>query len=1628
MGFKYQRYQPKPILLAGALLFAAAASTFGQAISTTSNALDRINFGDIGTDAYSEASHAFVNMGNPTGVGGLGLTYREIAPSATSADIGNAAYNEALTFTMVCSPTLQNYLTIQLWGSDTTPDVIYLYTAAQGYNTSYYYATNQPELDFQLSDPVLPGRFFYETTPIPLSMTYGKTSVTLTLNAARSDNYYAGSSTATANLAKGQTSRPIYAAFTHTNPYLILNGGDPQGTAPSASNPAPPNFNSTYLSSILSSIGTQVQNVLNNQIFGLSWSSAVVSGKVPAEIYGYFDSGKSPTNSYTTAEWLNNAAVDTSASNNVRMERLDMVAFAYVTPNFLPEFYQNSNVEQAIVAALDSYSYMQALNGCWGDIVAWDGVGATTATTSNPYGRANAQCSPIEGAGTYALGSAIFQMQQDPAFLAALNQPINSTLEPGIMRYQAYQTMLVNNMNFLNGPIGPGHAPNQDMLQARSYIYSNLALQFLDQKYGTSLALSNSKMLVYVEVAAGLGLDEYGGVWVSSGGLGLEVNGTGNGSYDGGYGLNDMNDLVLIAKILNDNGIETSSFHPVRTVALNAIHAFSNFIYPSIAIAGIRYDNYYREEEDITFRKNLNIGEIESSSNYFDAIDFDDPYAIHAFYLEYANGSTWSVPSSGASGFEDTVDGYMREFADYSALCTMVNTESDPSGINFLNETAHADGVWADPDGSTIAIKHNGEKLDMVLNFRPLGNPDTNLKPSASAEVVNNLARVHDTTTTIDRIATVMMPYSVATGASGSYASGTYGTLYVGRYGNYLVGLNWRSSAATMTLAPDMTSGTATDLVSGENYDLTGTTSVPVPAAGAVALYQSLPTATLNASSIAFAPTPAYSTAPFQTVTLTNSGTGPLLIGTIGIAGTNASDFSYTTSCGNTLAVNASCNFTVSFSPQAVGARAATLYVKTCLSATAQTITLQGTGSTPQVTVSISATPATVTYGSSTTLSATVSGAEVTPTGTVTFYDGGTSLGATSLNSGIATLATLSLVPGSHSISAVYGGDTNYPSATSSSYTVTVNPVAPTLSWAAPTAIAYGTTLSTLQLDATAAGVGGTILPGTLVYSPALGTALPAGTQPLSVAFTPTDIADYTTASTTVLLTVNKQALSVTANNQSMSYGSTLPALTGTLSGVISGDGITASYSTIGTSSSTVGAYPITATLNDPNAKLGNYSVSNTPGVLMIGMATPTLNWNAPALISYGVPLTSAQLDASSTVAGVYLYNPAAGTVPGAGTQMLSVKLTPSDSTDYTSVTANVSLTVNKASLSVTAGNASRPYGAVNPAFSGVLVGSVNGDTFTESFTTAAILTSPPGSYSIVPSISGTNIADYTVSATDGDLIVTQAASSTTLSSSALISVTGALVTFTATVAPATTGTPTGTVSFLDGSTQLGQHTLTASGTATFSTSSLVSGTHSITAQYSGDMNFTASNSAVISEVIATPQLTLTPASNSVSLASGGSTSVGLVLTPVGGFSGTVTLTCASPQSFITCSLPNSTTVGTSSSSVNVSISVASSIGSNQRPMRPNSGGNQTISLSLLPCGVLLLLPLKRRLRRGLRYACHFAGILLIASVFAGCGSNATMETTANLPAAGSYALALTASSSGLPQPSTATITVVVTN
>jgi hypothetical protein len=99
---------------------------------------------------------------------------------------------------------------------------------------------------------------------------------------------------------------------------------------------------------------------------------------------------------------------------------------------------------------------------------------------------------------------------------------------------------------------------------------------------------------------------------------------------------------------------------------------------------------------------------------------------------------------------------------------------------------------------------------------------------------------------------------------------------------------------------------------------------------------------------------------------------------------------------------------------------------------------------------------------------------------------------------------------------------------------------------------------------------------------------------------------------------------------------------------------------------------------------------------------------------------------------------------------------------------------------------------------------------------------------------------------------VNKAATSTTVTSSLNPSSRNQRVTFTATVSANTpaTKTPTGTVTFKDGNTNLHTATLNGSGQASYSVSNLSRGTHQITAVYAGSSNFLTSTSPVLVQTV----------------------------------------------------------------------------------------------------------------------------------------------------------------------------------
>lgn len=192
--------------------------------------------------------------------------------------------------------------------------------------------------------------------------------------------------------------------------------------------------------------------------------------------------------------------------------------------------------------------------------------------------------------------------------------------------------------------------------------------------------------------------------------------------------------------------------------------------------------------------------------------------------------------------------------------------------------------------------------------------------------------------------------------------------------------------------------------------------------------------------------------------------------------------------------------------------------------------------------------PATSTYGSSVTLTATVSPATLpgpsTPTGIVTFYNGATAIGTGTLSGGIASLTTASLPGGNYSLTCVYGGSLIYATSNCNAAPVVINaaPTALTLSSSKnPAAYLSPVTFTAgLVVNGQPAGAGNTIqlsINGQIinVVTDATGsgsytiTTLQPGSYPVAAAFAGTNNFLASSASLTQVVTAAPTSISVTA-------------------------------------------------------------------------------------------------------------------------------------------------------------------------------------------------------------------------------------------------------------------------------------------------------------------------------------------------------------------------------------------------------------------------------------------------------------------------------------------------------------------
>ena len=322
---------------------------------------------------------------------------------------------------------------------------------------------------------------------------------------------------------------------------------------------------------------------------------------------------------------------------------------------------------------------------------------------------------------------------------------------------------------------------------------------------------------------------------------------------------------------------------------------------------------------------------------------------------------------------------------------------------------------------------------------------------------------------------------------------------------------------------------------------------------------------------------------------------------------------------------------------------------------------------------------------------------------------------------------------------------------------VFTGPASPPITWPNPADIVYGTALGAAQLNAASS------VPGTFTYNPPAGTVLEAGSDVLSVTFSPADTNSYVPVTTNAKLVVLPAPLTITAADAAMLYGTAPPPLTATYSGFVNGDtagSLTAPpvLATIATGASPAGSYPITVS----GAASPNYTISYASGTLTVNPAQLTIAAVSTSMI-YGTvppPLTATYSGfVNGDTASSLTAPPVLATIATAASPVGSYPITAGGAADpnYTISYASGTLTVSPAALTITAANASKVYGAALPTLSATYSGFVNGDsanslTTPPTLTTTATASSPVGTYPITAG--GAADPNYTISYARGTLTV----------------------------------------------------------------------------------------------------------------------------------------------------------------------------------------------------------------------------------------------------------------------------------
>lgn len=246
--------------------------------------------------------------------------------------------------------------------------------------------------------------------------------------------------------------------------------------------------------------------------------------------------------------------------------------------------------------------------------------------------------------------------------------------------------------------------------------------------------------------------------------------------------------------------------------------------------------------------------------------------------------------------------------------------------------------------------------------------------------------------------------------------------------------------------------------------------------------------------------------------------------------------------------------------------------------------------------------------------------------------------------------------------------------------------------------------------------------------------------------------------------------------------------------------------------------------------------------------------------------------------------------------------------------------------------------------------------------------------------------------------------------------------------------TPTGTITFFDGATQLGSAPILA-GQATITTSTLTVGTHTLTAVYSGNAIYSASTSFPFTETIkALPQdFTITLASPTITIQTQHHTTTTVTLASLNGFADSIALGCVNPPTYVTCRFtPASTPLAANgTATVSLYLDTDSVLGyahlHSAPPITRTTPSPINLALLFSPIGLVAAFTRRRRRPTRLRLLVFLLIAIPVSAALTGCGEIIYPYAIPPSATPGTYTLQIVASGAATGLTHTTNLTLQIT-